>query len=112
MDWVTPLSSMTMEYGNPPRTSGGVFISYSSPSLAPAGITWPTNNTGMAPGEARVSNVFNTNKRAVLTYLSGPPSSVQTIRMTGGVTLALHFASTDNVTPPIRWRLDFLQPAP
>ncbi|MFC8465999.1 hypothetical protein [Streptomyces sp. NPDC057250] len=109
MTW-GPTSTVTLEYGNPPRTSGGVFITFASVALGL--ITWPTNNTGMAPGEARVSNVFDGTKRAVLTYLSGPPSGVQSIRMTGGSTLALHFATTDNVTPPIRWRLDLLQPAP
>jgi hypothetical protein len=106
MDWVTS-SSVELEYGNPPQTSGGVNVFFSS-SLGT--ITWPTNNASMAVGEQRVSNVFSGNRRAVITYLSGPASTApsQTIRMTGGSTLGIHLGTTDNTTPPIRFRLDFI----
>jgi hypothetical protein len=107
MDWVLP-TSVELEYGNPPNTSGGVNISFASPTLG--SITWPTNGTSMAPGEQRTSNVFGGGRRAVLTYISGPPSSAasQTIRMLGGATLGVHLGTTDNTTPPIRFRLDFI----
>lgn len=107
MDWVLP-SSVELEYGNPPNTSGGVQVQFSSPTLG--SITWPTNGTSMSPGEQRTSNLFGGNRRAVLTYLSGPPAAApsQTIRMLGGATLGIHLGTTDNTTPPIRFRLDFL----
>lgn len=107
MDWTLP-SSVELEYGNPPNTSGGVNIFFSSPTLG--AITWPTNNTDMAIGSSRTSNVFGGGRRAVLTYLSGPAagSPSQTIRMTGGSTLGVHLGTTDNTTPAIRFRLDFI----
>jgi hypothetical protein len=107
MDWTLP-SGIELEYGNPPNTSGGVQVQFSSPTLG--SITWPTNNTNMAPGEQRTSNVFGGGRRAVLTYLSGPPATdpVQTIRMAGGATLSIHLGGTNNTTPAIRWRLDFI----
>lgn len=107
MDWTLP-SSVELEYGNPPHTSGGVNVSFSSPTLG--SITWPVNGTSMAPGEQRTSNVFGGGRRAVLTYLSGPLSTApsQTIRMLGGATLGIHLGTTDNTTPPIRFRLDFI----
>lgn len=106
MDWA-PLSSVVMEYDDPPgASSGGVFMQFSSPSLGP--ITWPTNNTDMAVGDIRASNPFGGGHRALLTYLSGPAagSPSGTIRMPGGVNLGLHFGNVSNAAP-IRFRLDF-----
>lgn len=111
MNWA-PLSSVTMEYGQCPAaggSSGGVFVQLSSPSLAPAGITWPTNNQDMAVGTSRMSNPFGGGRRAILTYLSGPAagSASGTIRMTGGINLGLHFGNV-SAAAPIRFRLDFV----
>lgn len=107
MDWVLP-TGIELEYGNPPNTSGGVNIAFSSPTLG--SITWPTNTASMAVGEQRTSNTFGGGRRAVLTYLSGPAANApsQTIRMTGGATLGIHLGTTDNTTPAIRFRLDFI----
>lgn len=108
MNWA-PLSSVTMEYGQSPSggSSGGVFMQFSSPSLAPAGITWPTNNTDMAVGDVRASNPFGGGHRAVLTYLSGPAagSASGTIRMPGGINVFVHPANV-SAAAPIRFRLD------
>ncbi|AMD42760.1 hypothetical protein SEA_XKCD426_19 [Streptomyces phage Xkcd426] len=107
IDWVLP-SAVELEYGNLPHTSGGVNISFSSPALG-ASITWPTNGASMNPGEQRTSNIFAGNRRAVLTYVSGPLATApsQTIRMMGGATLGVHLGTTDNTTPAIRFRLEF-----
>jgi hypothetical protein len=107
MDWTLP-STVELEYGNLPHTSGGVEVAFSSPSLG-VSITWPTNGVSMNPGEQRTSNTFAGNRYAVLTYVSGPLSSApsQTIRMLGGATLGIHLGSTDNTTAAIRFRLDF-----
>lgn len=107
MDWTLP-SVVELEYGNPPHTSGGVQVLFSSPTLG--SITWPTDNTDMAVGSSRTSNVFGGGRRAVLTYLSGPAagSPSQTIRMQGGATLGIHFGTTDNTTPAIRFQLAFI----
>jgi hypothetical protein len=107
MDWTLP-SSVELEYGNPPHTSGGVQVQFSSPTLG--AITWPTNGTGMEPGEQRTSNIFGGGRRAVLTYISGPAAGApsQSIRMLGGATLGIHLGTTDNTTPATRFRLDFI----
>jgi hypothetical protein len=107
MDWVLP-SVVELEYGNLPHTSGGVNISFSSPTLG--SITWPTNATDMAVGSSRTSNIFGGGRRAVLTYISGPPagSPSQTIRMNGGATLGIHLGTTDNTTPAIRFQISFI----
>lgn len=107
MTW-TSTTSVEMEYGNPPHTSGGVNMQFSSPTLG--SVTWPTNVNSMAVGEQRTSNVFGGSRRAVLTYLSGPASTAPslTIRMTGGANLSLHQGTTDNTTPAMRWRIDFV----
>lgn len=107
MTWTLP-SSVELEYGNLPHTSGGVQVSFSSPALG-ATITWPTNNTDMNVGTSRTSNTFAGNRYAVLTYVSGPAagSPSQNIRMSGGATLGIHLGATDNTTPAIRFRLDF-----
>lgn len=107
MTWTLP-SSVELEYGNPPNTSGGVQVQFSSPTLGV--ITWPTNGTSMEPGEQRTSNIFGGGRRAVLTYISGPVAAApsQTIRMLGGATLGIHLGTTDNTTPAIRFRLDFI----
>jgi hypothetical protein len=107
MTW-TSTTSVEMEYGNPPHTSGGVNMQFSSPTLG--SVTWPTNVNSMAVGEQRTSNVFGGSRRAVLTYLSGPASTAPslTIRMTGGANLNLHQGTTDNTTPAMRWRIDFV----
>lgn len=110
MDW-GPTTSVEMTYddnGNG-QASGGVFVQFSSPSLAPTGITWPTNFTMMYVGEQRLSNVFGGGHRAVLTYVSGPPQTdpAGTIRMEGGVNIGIHRTATNNVAG-IRFRLDFI----
>lgn len=106
MDWTLP-SSIELEYGNLPHTSGGVNVVFSSPTLGT--ITWQANGTAMTVGEQRTSNVFGGGRKAVLTYVSGPPPSPSlTIRMAGGATLSLHAGTTDNTTPAIRFRLDII----
>lgn len=107
MDWVNT-SSVHLEYGSP-NNSGGVNISFSSTVLG--SVTWPTNLTQMNPGEQRISQPLLGNRRAVLTYVSGPLGSAPSgsIRMTGGATINVHQGAT-NVAPPIVMRLDFYSP--
>lgn len=71
MNWVST-SSVDITYGGSTNVSGGVFMSFSSPTLG--GIQWPTNTTPMAIGEQRWSNFFGGGKLARLTYVSGPAS--------------------------------------
>lgn len=110
MTWAGPLSSVAMSYGNPPRTSGGVVINFTSPMTGL--VTWPTNNVFMVPGEARVSNLLAGGGHAVFTYISGP-SNTNAPRQPAGPFLGLsgpismHLATTDATTPPIAYRLDF-----
>lgn len=108
MDW-GPLTGVQMEYGAPAASSGGVLVSFSS--TITGAVTWPTNLTNMNVGEQRISNPLAGNRRAVLTYISGPAGNASsgTIRMEGGATLGLHRLAT-NIVAPIRFRLDFYAP--
>ncbi|MFD9903920.1 hypothetical protein [Streptomyces sp. NPDC059063] len=110
MDW-GPTTSVELEFGSGavPAASGGVFFQFSSPTLAPSGITWPVNPVQMAPGETWLSNVFGGGHRAILTYVSGPSqnSSAGTIRAEGGVNLGVHRLAVSTVAQ-IRFRLDFV----
>lgn len=106
MTW-TATTSVEMSYddnGNG-QASGGVIIAFLSPTLG--NITWPTNLVNMNVGESRTSDLFGGGRRAVLTYVSGPPATPSgTIRMEGGTSIGLHRLSTTNEAP-IRFRLDF-----
>lgn len=108
MDW-GPTSTVEMEYGNLPQTSGGAIVQFSAVSLGGA-ITWPTSAFQMEVGETLTSNLIPGGRRAILTYLSGPPqnSTSGTIQPTGGASLFLHRFTTDNTHPPIRFRIDFV----
>lgn len=103
------VSSVEMQYGDNGngQPSGAVFISFTASGFPT--ITWPTNLTNMMLGEQRLSNVFGGGRRALLTYLSGPPHSAPsgTIRMNGGSTLAVHPLNVSTQLP-IRFRLDLL----
>lgn len=102
MTWAGPLSQVDLQYGNPPRTSGGVIVSFTSPETA--AITWPTNLTPMAPGETRLSNPTPTGGHAEFTYVSGP-ANANAPRMEGAGSIGLHRVTTDAGTPPIKFRL-------
>lgn len=110
MTWAGPLSSVSMAYGNLPRTSGGVVIGFTSPATGV--ITWPVNNTPMVPGESRLSNPLTGGGYAVFTYVSGP-SNTNAPRMPAspfiGVSgpIGMHLGSTEATTPAIAFRLDF-----
>jgi hypothetical protein len=113
MTWAGPLTSVTMSYGNPPRTSGGVAVGFTSPLTGP--ITWPVNNVNMVPGESRISDPLGGGGHAVFNYISGP-TGANAPRMPAspflGVVgpIALHLGSTDAGTPAIRYRVDFVTP--
>ncbi|QBZ73504.1 hypothetical protein SEA_MISCHIEF19_19 [Streptomyces phage Mischief19] len=105
---VPPMRSLTFEYGNPPRASGGAYLIVSSPDLGGT-VTWPTTGQ-LDPGQTTLSNVTPNGRRVLLSYLSGPlgsaPSgSVQTV---SGNQVWFHRNSTSGTAPPIRVRLDFL----
>ncbi|UJV42982.1 hypothetical protein [Streptomyces sp. AMCC400023] len=106
LQWTTPITSLVFEYGNLPHTSGGVFMSFSSPDLGT--VTWP-NSANLNPGQTVMSNVLMAGRRVLLTYLSGPLGTAPSQSVfTTGSQLRMHLGTTDATTPPIRVRLDFL----
>lgn len=113
MTWAGPLSTVSMSYGNPPRTSGGVAIGFTS--VTTGTVTWPLNNVNMIPGESRVSNALGGGGHAVFTYISGPVGA-NAPRMPASPFLGLpgpivlHLGTTDAGTPALAYRLDFVTP--
>jgi hypothetical protein len=108
LQWTTPIPSLVFEYGNPPRTSGGVVMTFSSPDLG-GNITWPATSY-LNPGQTVLSNVLAGGRRVLLTYLSGPLASAASgsVRTQASTQVQMHLGTTDATTPPIRVRLDFL----
>lgn len=105
MTW-TGVSTVELQYGNPPHTSGGVDMAFSSPDLG--SVTWPASPY-LNPGQQITSNVLTGGRTVRLTYLSGPLGATSnSVRAAGGPQLEFHFASTDSTTPPVRIRLDIL----
>jgi len=103
MTW-TGASTVEFEYGNPPRTSGGVTISFTSPDLGT--VSWPNAGT-LVPGQQITSSPGTAGRTVRLTYLSGP-TGANAVQSPGGPTLRFHFGTTDNTTPALRVRLDIL----
>jgi hypothetical protein len=100
------LTSLTFEYGNPPRTSGGVGTIWNSPEYG-GNINWPTSGL-MVVGQSVVSNPGTGGRRVRLTHLSGPSAPNGNAPRTTGNQVQFHFGTTDGTTPPTRVRLDFL----
>jgi len=109
LSWTTgTLTSLTFQYANPPRVSGGVWFVLNSPELG-GDIVWP--NTGrMYPGDVITSNPGTGGRRVRMTYLSGPnnPPSGFNSPFPFGNQIHMHRESTDGSTPPTRVRFDFL----
>jgi hypothetical protein len=102
MTWTGPLNQIELEYGNLPQSSGGVQVNFNS---AETGLlTWPVNGTPMVAGEERTSNPTPAGGYAVLRYISGPVG-VNAPKSASASNWWLHQGSTDNTTPPIRFRL-------
>lgn len=102
-----PTSSVEMEYGDNGngQPSGAAFLSFTAQGNL---ITWPTSAFVMEVGDTIVSNLIPGGRRAVLTYISGPPASNgNTLQPIGGATLRIHGSSV-SVQPRIRFRLDFI----
>jgi hypothetical protein len=105
---VPPMTSLTFEYGNPPRISGGAGIRINSPQLGPANVTWPTVGQ-RNPGDVVTSNPTGLGHRVRLTYLSGPLGTDPSGSVdTGGDLVFFHRNATIGTAAPIRVRLDFL----
>ncbi|MEU1815142.1 hypothetical protein ABZ543_08085 [Streptomyces roseifaciens] len=105
----TSVSGVEFEYGNPPRVSGGVFMTFSSPDLGT--VTWA--NTGQIdPGTQLLSNALTAGRRVLLTYLSGPLGSSPSgsVRIISNSQVWFHQNATIGTAPPIRVRFDILQP--
>lgn len=100
------LTRLTFQYANPPRTSGGVFMTFSSPEFGGA-ISWP-NTARLVPGDVVTSNPGTAGRRVRLTYLSGPDQGAFNTPFFSSSQLHMHRETTDNTTPPTRVRLDFL----
>lgn len=105
-----PTSSVEMEYSNGPggQPSGAVFLAF---TMTPGGvINWPASGFVMEPGETLVSSLIPGGRRAILTYLSGPPASSPsgTIQPIGGSQLRVHGGNVSAVAP-IRFRIDIVE---
>lgn len=100
------LTSLTFEYANPPRVSGGVWFVLSSPEFG-GDITWP-GTARLVPGDVLVSNPGTAGRRVRLTYLSGPSTGAFNTPFPFGNQIHMHRESTDGTTPPTRVRFDFL----
>jgi hypothetical protein len=100
------LTSLTFQYANPPRTSGGVWFTLSSPELGGT-IVWGTSPR-LTPGQVWTSQPGAGGRRVRLTYLSGPPGPVTNTPFTVGSEVHMHRETTDSTTPPTRLRFDFL----
>lgn len=101
------LTSLTFEYGNPPRASGGVVTFWNTPQWGAGDVSWPTSGL-LAPGDVVVSNPGIAGRRVRLTYLSGPAAPSSNAPHTVGTGLRLHLGSTEGTTPATRIRFDFL----
>lgn len=106
MTW-GPTSSIELEYDSSIAGSGAVILSFTT---TPGGlITWPTSAFQLGVGEQVMSNVIPGGRRAILTYVSGPPQSSAsgTVQTAGGATIRLHGNNISSVAP-IRFRVDFV----